>query len=67
VWALLRENHDWLAADFADVATRRQAAEAARREEVEREVAEREAARAAAEVAADAAAEAEAERLSVDQ
>jgi aromatic-L-amino-acid decarboxylase len=50
VWALLCENHDWLAADFAEQAAQRVRAEAERRAEVEREVAEKEAAeRAAAE------------------
>jgi aromatic-L-amino-acid decarboxylase len=44
VWALLCENHDWLAADFAEIAAQRERAEAERRAEVEREVAEKEAA-----------------------
>jgi aromatic-L-amino-acid decarboxylase len=44
LWALLCENHDWLAADFAEIALQRERAEAERRAEVAREVAEREAA-----------------------
>jgi aromatic-L-amino-acid decarboxylase len=44
VWALLRENHDWLAADFAEIAAQRARAEEERRAEVEREVAAKEAA-----------------------
>jgi aromatic-L-amino-acid decarboxylase len=53
LWALLRENHDWLAADFAEIAAARAREEAERRAQVEREVAEREAAeRAAADAAA---------------
>jgi aromatic-L-amino-acid decarboxylase len=47
-WALLCENHDWLAADFAEIAAARAQAEEERRAEVEREVAEREAAEARA-------------------
>ena len=47
-WALLCENHDWLAADFAEIAAARIRAEEERRAQVEREVAEREAAEAAA-------------------
>ena len=43
VWALLRENHDWLAADFAAAAAER---EAARQAERARQEAEREAERA---------------------
>jgi aromatic-L-amino-acid/L-tryptophan decarboxylase len=43
-WALLCGNHDWLAADFAEIAAARIRAEAERRAQVEREVAEREAA-----------------------
>jgi len=46
-WALLCENHDWLAADFAEIAAARSRAEEERRAEVAREVAEREAAAAA--------------------
>jgi aromatic-L-amino-acid decarboxylase len=52
VWTLLCESHDWLAADFAEIAAQRERAEAERRAEVEREVAEKE---AAARVAAEAA------------
>ena len=44
VWALLCENHDWLAADFAEQAAQKLRAEAERRAAVEREVAEKEAA-----------------------
>jgi aromatic-L-amino-acid/L-tryptophan decarboxylase len=46
LWALLRENHDWLAADFAEIAAQRERQEAERRAEVEREVAAKEAAQA---------------------
>jgi aromatic-L-amino-acid decarboxylase len=60
VWALLCENHDWLAADFAEIAAQRARAEAERRAEIEREVAEREA--AAQEAAEREAAAQEAER-----
>jgi aromatic-L-amino-acid decarboxylase len=57
-WALLCENHDWLAADFAEIAAARTRAEEERRAQVEREVAEREVAeREAAEAAATATAE----------
>src|SRR3954447_9127921 len=48
MWALLCENHDWLAADFAEIAAQRERAEAERAAEVAREVAEREAAQQAA-------------------
>src|SRR4051795_11916621 len=41
VWALLCENHDWLAADFADQAAQRAAEQAAARAEAERAAAER--------------------------
>jgi aromatic-L-amino-acid decarboxylase len=58
LWALLCENHDWLAADFAEIAAARAREEEQRRLEVQREVAEKERARAAA---AEAAAEAPAE------
>jgi aromatic-L-amino-acid decarboxylase len=56
VWALLCENHDWLANDFAEQATERAREAAARAEEQARQAAE-EAARAAEEAAraADAA------------
>jgi aromatic-L-amino-acid decarboxylase len=53
VWTLLREGHDWLAADFAAAAAEREAAREAERE------AEREAARA---VEAQPVAQADAER-----
>ena len=43
LWALLCENHDWLAADFAEIAAQRARAEAERRAEIERAVAERDA------------------------
>jgi aromatic-L-amino-acid/L-tryptophan decarboxylase len=43
VWALLCEHHDWLAADFAEIAEQHAREEAERRAAVEREVAEREA------------------------
>ena len=42
LWAVLCENHDWLAADFAEIAAQRAREEAERRAAVEREVAERE-------------------------
>jgi aromatic-L-amino-acid decarboxylase len=60
LWALLCESHDWLAADFAEIAAQRERAEAERRAEIERDVAAKEAAEeAAAEAAAgEAAAEA---------
>jgi aromatic-L-amino-acid decarboxylase len=41
VWALLCENHAWLAADFAEIAAQRERAEAERRAEIERELAEK--------------------------
>jgi aromatic-L-amino-acid decarboxylase len=41
VWALLREGHDWLAADFAAAARERTEAERTAREQAERERAER--------------------------
>jgi aromatic-L-amino-acid decarboxylase len=43
VWVLLCEHHDWLAADFAEIAEQHAREEAERRAEVVREVAEREA------------------------
>jgi aromatic-L-amino-acid decarboxylase len=49
LWALLCENHDWLAADFAEIALQRERQEAERRAEIEREVAAKEAAAAAEE------------------
>jgi aromatic-L-amino-acid decarboxylase len=58
VWTLLREGHDWLAADFAAAAAERAAAQEAERAQQEAERAQREAAEA--ERAAQAAAEAEA-------
>jgi aromatic-L-amino-acid decarboxylase len=62
VWTLLREGHDWLAADFAAAAAERAAAQAA-----ERARAEADAERARAEAEAERArAEAEAERARVD-
>ena len=51
VWALLRENHDWLAADFAEQAAERAREAAARVEEQSRVAAERRAAAAAEAVA----------------
>lgn len=48
LWALLRENHDWLAADFAEQAAERAREAAARAEEQSRIAAERAAAEAAA-------------------
>ncbi len=48
VWALLRENHDWLAADFADQAAERAREAAARAEEHSRAAAEEAAAKEAA-------------------
>jgi aromatic-L-amino-acid decarboxylase len=52
LWALLCENHDWLASDFAEVAAQRAREEAERRAEIERAA---EAARAAAAVETPAA------------
>jgi aromatic-L-amino-acid decarboxylase len=52
VWALLRENHDWLANDFAEQAAQRAAEQAAARAEAERVAAEAAAEKAAAEKAA---------------
>ncbi|MGY1603764.1 aminotransferase class V-fold PLP-dependent enzyme [Geodermatophilus sp. SYSU D00815] len=49
VWALLRENHDWLADDFAEQAAQRAAEQAAARAEAERVAARRRAEREAAE------------------
>src|SRR5688572_4979588 len=46
VWTLLREGHDWLAADFAAAATERAAAQAAERARAEAERARAEAERA---------------------
>jgi aromatic-L-amino-acid decarboxylase len=56
-WTLLREAHDWLAADFAAVAAEQAAARAAEQARAEEERAAREAAKAA-----EAAAQAEAEQ-----
>jgi aromatic-L-amino-acid decarboxylase len=67
VWALLRENHDWLAADFAEIAAQRERAEAERRAEVEREVAEREAAARAAALEAPAAQDETAEQAAAQE
>ena len=47
MWALLRENHDWLAADFAEQAAERAREAAARAEEQSRVAAEAAAAEAA--------------------
>jgi aromatic-L-amino-acid decarboxylase len=52
VWALLCENHDWLAADFAEQAAQWAREEAERRAEIERDVAAKEAAATAAQAAA---------------
>jgi aromatic-L-amino-acid decarboxylase len=57
VWTLLREGHDWLAADFAAVAAERAAARAAEQARAQAELAARDAARAAT-----AAAQAEADQ-----
>jgi aromatic-L-amino-acid decarboxylase len=59
VWTLLREGHDWLAADFAAAAAERAAAQEAERARAEQERARAEEERAAAEEAERARAEAE--------
>ena len=55
LWALLCENHDWLASDFAEIAAQRERAEAERRAEIERDVAAKEAAKDAAQAPEDTA------------
>jgi aromatic-L-amino-acid/L-tryptophan decarboxylase len=69
LWALLREGHDWLAADFAAAAAERAAAQAAARAEAERAHAEEERARAEAERARaeEEGARAEEERAEAEQ
>ena len=67
VWALLVENHDWLAADFAEIAAARARAQAERRAEVEREVAAKEAATRQKVMDADSPADAADELPAIDE